>query len=262
VILDRFLLTDKVAIVTAAGKGIGAASAIALAEAGADILVAGRTESNLRETAAKITSAGRRAEIAALDLSDPEVNGSLAGICMERFGRIDVVVNNLGGWLPRAILDVSFGHLERAFSFNVSTAHALLRTAVPSMLESGGGTIVNISSLTAAVGARGMVAYSTAKAALSHYTRSAAAELGPRVRVNAIQVGTIATDAIDIVIQDDGMRTQVESTTALKRIGDTEDIASTVLYLASPASSYVTGVVLPVDGGAKGLQLDLGLPDL
>jgi 7-alpha-hydroxysteroid dehydrogenase len=262
VILDRFRLSDKVAIVTAAGKGIGAASAKALAEAGADILLAGRTEANLAEVAKEISSAGRRAEIVALDLSEPDATASLAGTCMERFGRIDVVVNNLGGWLPRPLLDVSFGHLERAFRFNVSTAHALLRAAVPSMLEGGGGTIVNISSLTAAVGARGMVAYSTAKAALSHYTRSAAAELGPRIRVNAIQVGTIATDAIDIVIQDDAMRTQVEGTTSLKRIGDPEDIASTVLFLASPASSYITGVVLPVDGGAKGLQLDLGLPDL
>jgi 7-alpha-hydroxysteroid dehydrogenase len=107
-----------------------------------------------------------------------------------------------------------------------------------------------------------MIAYATAKSALSHYTRVAAAELGPRIRVNAIEVGTIATSAIDIVIQDDSMRTQVEQTTALGRIGEPEEIASAVVFLASPAGGYVTGAILKVDGGAKGMQLDLGLPDL
>ena len=95
--------------------------------------------------------------------------------------------------MPRPILEVTPGHLERAFRFNVATAHALVRAGVPIMLDGGGGAIVNISSFAASVGARGMVAYATAKAALSHYTDSAAAELGPRIRVNAIEVGTVAT---------------------------------------------------------------------
>jgi 7-alpha-hydroxysteroid dehydrogenase len=261
-ILDRFRLTDLVAVVTAAGKGIGAASAVALAEAGADVLIAARTASDLDAVAQRVRDAGRRAEAVAIDLADPEATASLAGVALERFGRLDLLVNNLGGWMPRPILDVTPGHLERAFRFNVSTAHALVRSSVPVMLSHGGGAIVNISSLTASIGARGMVAYSTAKAALSHYTRSAAAELGPRIRVNAIEVGTIATAAIDVVIQDEATRTHVEDTTALKRIGVPEDIAAAVVFLVSPAGGYVTGTVIHVDGGAKGLQLDLGLPDL
>jgi 7-alpha-hydroxysteroid dehydrogenase len=260
-ILDRFLLTDRVAIVTAAGKGIGAATAVALAEAGADVVIAARTSSDLESVASRISEAGRRAEAVTLDLSDPDATATLAEVASERFGRLDVVVNNLGGWMPRPILDVSFGHLERAFRFNVSTAHGLIRSAVPVMLAEGGGAIVNISSLTATVAARGMIAYATAKSALSHYTKVAAAELGPRIRVNAIEVGTIATAAIDVVIHDDAMRTQIEGTTALKRIGRPEEIASAVLFLASEAGSYVTGTIMHVDGGAKGMQLDLGLPD-
>jgi 7-alpha-hydroxysteroid dehydrogenase len=261
-ILDRFRLTDKVAVVTAAGKGIGAATAVALAEAGADLVIAARTPADLDAVAKRIADAGRRAEKVAIDLAEPESAASLARIAKDSFGRLDVVVNNLGGWMPRPILDVSYGHLERAFRFNVSTAHSLVRAAVPVMLENSSGAIVNISSLTASVGARGMVAYATAKAALSHYTRSVAAELGPKIRVNAIEVGTIATAAVEVVIHDEQMRTHVEDSTALRRIGEPEDIAAAVVFLASPAGGYVTGTVLHVDGGAKGLQLDMGLPDL
>ena len=134
-ILDRFQLTDKVAVVTAAGKGIGAASAVALAEAGADVVVAARTQADLDSIAERISAAGRTAKTVALDLSDPAATATLAEVAVDAFGRLDVVVNNLGGWMPRPILEVSPGHMERAFRFNVSTAHALVRTAVPVMLE-------------------------------------------------------------------------------------------------------------------------------
>jgi 7-alpha-hydroxysteroid dehydrogenase len=261
-ILDKFRLTDKVAVVTAGGKGIGAASAVALAEAGADVVVAARTVSDLESVGQRIKAAGRMAVTVELDLSDPAAAASLAQVALDSFGRLDVVVNNLGGWMPRPILEVSAGHLERAFRFNVSTAHALLRSAVPIMLEGGGGSIVNISSFAATVGARGMVAYATAKAALSHYTKSAAAELGPRVRVNAIAVGTVATQSVELVIQDDEARARIESTTALRRPGHPDEMAAAVVFLAAPSGSYITGTVLHADGGAQGYQIDLGLPDL
>ena len=261
-ILDKFRLTDQVAVVTAGGKGIGAASAVALAEAGADVVIAARTESDLDSVAKRIESAGRRAKTVAVDLSDPASTATLAQVALEAFGRLDVVVNNLGGWMPRPILEVSPGHLERAFRFNVATAHALVRSAVPVMLDGGGGSIVNITSFSAYVGARGMVAYATAKAALSHYTKSAASELGPRIRMNAIAVGTVATAAIEMVIHDDEARSRIEATTALRRVGEPEEIAAAVVFLAAPSGSYVTGSVLHADGGAQGYQIDLGLPDL
>jgi 7-alpha-hydroxysteroid dehydrogenase len=261
-ILDRFRLTDRAAVVTAAGKGIGAAAAVALAEAGADVVIAARTQADLETVAKRVEAAGRRAETVVVDLSDPQSAATLAETALRSFGRLDVIVNNLGGWMPRPILEVTPGHLERAFRFNVATAHALVRAGAPVMLAGEGGAIINISSFAASVGARGMVAYATAKAALSHYTRSAAAELGPRIRVNAIGVGTVATSAIEMVIQDDEARSLIERTTSLRRPGQPEEIAAAVVFLAAPSGSYVTGTVLHVDGGAQAYQLDLGLPDL
>jgi 7-alpha-hydroxysteroid dehydrogenase len=261
-ILERFRLDDRAAIVTGAGRGIGAATARALAEAGADVVISARTEEQLKEVAVDIEAAGRRAVIVPADLSDLEAVAALAAAARESFGRVDVVVNNVGGSMPRPFLDTSTGYLERALRFNVGTAHALTRAAVPLMLDGGGGAVVNISSTMARVSGRGYLAYGTAKAALSHYTRLAARDLAPRIRVNAIAVGSVATSALDVVLQDDAMRGAMEASTPLGRIGEPEEIAATVLYLASPAGGYVTGKVIEVDGGLDQPNLDLGLPDL
>ena len=183
-------------------------------------------------------------------------------IAKRELGRVDIVVNNVGGTMPRPFLDTSPERLIREFSWNVATAHALTRAAVPLMLEGGGGAVVGISSMMGRTAGRGFVAYGTAKAALSHWTRLAAQDLAPRIRVNAIAVGSIATSALEIVLDDDGLRTAMEQGTPLKRIGDPEEIAATVLFLASPAGGYVTGKVVEVDGGIEQPNLDMGLPDL
>ncbi len=261
-ILDRFRLTDQVAIVTGAGRGIGAATALALAEAGADVVLSARSADQLQAVADTIVAAGRRAEIVPADLSDLDAVAGLVERARHAFGRLDLVVNNVGGAMPRPFLDTSPGRMEQAFHFNVATAHALLRPAVPLMLEHGGGSAVNISSAMGRVAGRGYLAYGTAKAALAHYTRLAAADLSPRIRVNAIAVGSVATSALDIVMQTEALKTALEAGTPLGRIGDPDDIAATVVYLASEAGSYVTGKVLEVDGGIEGPNLDMGLPDL
>src|SRR4051794_33703228 len=197
-ILDRFLVTDRVAIVTGAGRGIGAASAIALAEAGADVVIAARSEDQLAEVAAKIEAVGRRAHVVAADLSDYDAVAALAPAAVEAFGRLDIVVDNLGGSMPRPFEHTSARFLDEAFSFNVTTAHALNRAAVPLMLETGGGSIVGISSVMGRVTGRGFLAYGTAKGALAHYTELAAMDLSPRIRVNGIWVGSVATSALEI----------------------------------------------------------------
>ncbi|MFG1852412.1 SDR family oxidoreductase [Actinomadura geliboluensis] len=259
---DRFRIDGRAAVVTGAGRGIGAATAVALAEAGADVAISARTEEQLREVAARIEAAGRRALIVPADLSDPDTAADLAGRAAAEFGRLDIVVNNMGGAMPAPFMDTKPRHLEKAFRFNVATAHALTRAAVPHLLESGGGSVVNISSAVGRIAGRGYLAYGSAKAALAHYTRLAAFDLAPRVRVNAIAVGSVATSALDIVMTDDGLRAEMERMTPLRRVGDPEDVAAAVLYLASPASAYVTGSVLRVDGGIDTPNLDLHLEDL
>jgi 7-alpha-hydroxysteroid dehydrogenase len=133
---------------------------------------------------------------------------------------------------------------------------------VPIMLDGDGGAVVNISSTVGRTSGRGYLAYGTAKAALSHYTRLAARDLAPRIRVNAIAVGAVATSALEVVMTDDRMRTDLEASTPLRRVGEPDDIAATVLFLASEAGSYLTGKVVEVDGGLDTPNVDLGLPDL
>jgi 7-alpha-hydroxysteroid dehydrogenase len=263
-ILDRFKVTDQVAIVTGSGRGIGAAAAVALAEAGADIVLAARTEEQLGEVAKQVEATGRRAVTVVADLSDVDQMIALAQTAMDKLGRIDILVNNLGGTMPRPLLDTSARFLEEAFHFNVGAGHALVRAAVPLMLEGDhpGGSIVNVSSVMGHAGARGYIGYGTVKGALDQYTRLAAQDLAPRIRVNAVAVGSTATSALEIVLTNDELRTAMETTTPLRRIGDPVEIASAIVFLASPAGSYVTGEILKVDGGLQTANLDFGLPDL
>ena len=282
-ILDLFRVTGRVAVVTGAGRGLGAAAAVALAEAGADVVISARSADQLAKVAAQVEKAGRRALVVPADLSDLDAAAGLAGAAVEEFGRLDIVVNNVGGAMPRPFPATMPRHLESAFHFNVAVAHALTQAAVPHLLAAAGagteegdtapgaglGTapvpasaVINISSTVGRAAGRGYLAYGTAKAALAHYTRLAAADLAPRIRVNAIAVGAAATSALDIVLTDDGLLRQLEQATPLRRIGDPREVAAAVVFLASPASGYITGKILEVDGGIERPNLDLGIPDL
>jgi len=258
---EAFRLTDKVAIVTGAGRGIGAAIARTFAAAGADVVIAARTKEQLDEVAADINAAGRRAVVMPFDVNDTDGVGALVDAAVNELGRLDVVVNNAGGTMPRPMLDTSPGFLERAFHFNVTSAFALSKAAAPELLRTE-GSIVNISSAMGRMSDRGFIGYGTAKAALAHLTRLMAADLAPRVRVNAIAVGSVATSALEVVLTDDNLRNGMVDNTPLKRLGEPEEIAYGALYLASRAGAYITGKVLEIDGGIEAPNLGLGLPDL
>jgi 7-alpha-hydroxysteroid dehydrogenase len=261
-VLERFRVDGKVAIVTGAGRGIGAATAVALAEAGADVLLAARTKEQLEAVAEQVRAHGQRALVVPTDVDDEERLAALADQAVSELGRLDIVVNNAGGTAPRPFTATSAGYLQRSFHFNVVTAFVLSKAAVPHMLASGGGSIVNISSAIGRLRDRGFVAYGTAKAALSHMTKLMAADLSPTIRVNGIAVGSVATSALETVLTDDAIRNEMVSRTPLKRLGEADDIAIAALYLASGASSFVTGKIFEVDGGLEEANLVLGIPDV
>src|SRR4051794_9840401 len=261
-LLDRFRLDDRVAIITAAGRGIGAASALALAESGADVVISARTADQLDDVAAQVKERGRRAVVVPADLSDLDAVAGLVDTAREEFGRLDIVVNNVGGSMPMPFADTDVKAFEGAFHFNVTTAFALTKAALPHLLDSGNGSVVNITSAMGRFRDRGFVAYGTAKAALAHMTRLLAADVAPKVRVNGVAPGSIATSALDLVLTDQTLHDEMVSKTPLRRLGVADDIALAVLYLASDAAAYVTGKVLEVDGGIEASNLDMHLPDL
>jgi 7-alpha-hydroxysteroid dehydrogenase len=260
--LDRFRLDGKVAIVTGAGRGIGAAIARTFGDAGANVTVASRTKEQLVAVAADIEAAGQRALVLPTDVNENEAVEDIVAQTMAEFGRLDIVVNNAGGTMPRPFLDTSAGFLERSFHFNVTTAFVLTKAAAPHLLATGSGSVVNISSAIGRLRDRGFVGYGTAKAALSHMTRLLAADLAPKVRVNGIAVGSVATSALQTVLDTPEIHDEMVRRTPLKRLGDPDDIAACALYLASEASSFVTGKIMEVDGGLEEANLELGLPDL
>jgi 7-alpha-hydroxysteroid dehydrogenase len=260
-ILDRFKLTGKVAIVTGAGRGIGRAIAEAYAEVGADVVCAARTQEQIDDTAAAVRKHGRRALAIACDVTERAQLEAVVTATLREFGRIDVVVNNAGGWPPKGWQRTNDKFLEGAFRFNVTQAYLLSRMAIPHMRERGGGAIVNISSAISRLIDPGFIAYGTSKAALNYLTKSLAAEVAPAVRVNAIAVGAVDTSALRPFLNDE-LESKMAAMTPMGRIGQPEDIALMALYLASPASAWVTGKIFEVDGGTEKSNWPLDLSDI
>ena len=262
-ILDRFKLTDRVAIVTGAGKGIGRGIALAFAEAGAHVACAARTQADLEATAAEVRARGRRALVVPCDVMQTAALEALVAATLAEFSRLDLLVNNAGGSGPRPALQTSERFFENALRFNATSPFLLTRLAVPKMVETaGGGAVVNISSRSSDMVQTGFVAYAAGKAALNMVTRNLAAEFAPKVRVNGLSVGGVDTDALSVVLRDERARRAFEAGTPMGRPGTVEDIAAAALYLASPAAGWVTGKVFQIDGGTEAPAIRVPVPPL
>ena len=254
-ILDLFRVDGQVAVVTGSGRGIGRAIAIALAEAGADVVVTSRRADDVAEVAAQVRAMGRRAVEAPADLREPGTPQRLAQLAVDEFGHLDIWVNNAGGTDDAHVQPLTVTTDEQMrdmFELNLLAAFAGSREAALRMTN--GGAIVNVSSGAGMRAAPNTGAYAASKAALLNLTQTMAAELAPYgIRVNAISPGMVPTDSFYRVLQfTEADLAKLAATVPLGRMGRPEDMAAAVLYLASPAAGWVTGQNLLIGGGRDG----------
>ena len=247
-LLDRFDLSDRVAVVTGSGQGIGRAIAWGLADAGCDVVLNARRIPDLEETARGIEERGRRALIVPGDIRD--LSESLADEAMATFGRIDIWVNNVGGSdekTTRSLIDTPDDIFRAQLELNLTSAFQGCKAAAKRMKP--GSSIVNISSGAGMRGSPFTGPYAAAKAGMNNLSQTLALELAPDIRVNTVAPGPVATEAFDQVLNTGGQLEAIAATIPLGRMGVPDDIAGAVLYLASDAASWVTGQLILVAGG-------------
>jgi NAD(P)-dependent dehydrogenase (short-subunit alcohol dehydrogenase family) len=241
--------TGKVVIVTGGSKGLGRAMALGFAEAGADVVVASRKLELCETVADEVRAMGRRALAVSCHVGDWEQCGALVDAAAAEFGRIDVLVNNAGiAPVPPSLIDVTADLFDKTIAVNLKGPLRLTALAAEHM--SAGGSVINISSKASLHPTSFTVVYAAAKAGLNALTKAAASELGPRgIRVNAIVCGTFHTDSFHASLPSEEMQAQMASKVSLGRIASAGEIVGTALYLASDASSYLTGELILLDGG-------------
>lgn len=241
-------LSGQVAIVTGASRGIGKAIALGLGSTGAKVACAARNEEKLRETVEAITSAGGTAEVFVCDVTNSESAQGLADAVMEKWERLDILVNNAGITRDTLLPRMSDEEWDDVIATNLKSVFLLTRAATQIMMRQRYGRVINISSVSGLVGNPGQANYSASKAGVIGFSRTVAKELGKRkVTVNAICPGFISTEMTDTL--GPALVDEVKKRVPAKRLGQTEEIADAVLFLASGSAAYITGQVLTVDGG-------------
>jgi NAD(P)-dependent dehydrogenase (short-subunit alcohol dehydrogenase family) len=242
-------LADKVAIITGASRGIGAAAARTFAMAGATVVLAARDKQALAAVAEDIVASGGQALAVATDVGDPASVKRLVAQTLDAYGRLDAAFNNAGdGHMPTPLADVAVDDFDRAVRVNLRGVFLCMKYEIPAMLESGGGAIVNMSSTAGLNGVRGIAGYVAAKHGIIGLTKAAALDYAARnIRVNAVAPGPIRTDRISQL--SDAAREPIVRAVPLGRIGRPEEVGALAAWLCSDQAGFITGATIPIDGG-------------
>jgi len=249
--VSLFDLTGKNAFITGASRGIGRSIAVALAEAGADVALVARSEDGLAETASAVTAAGRKAFVIPADVTSQEAVSEAVATAIDQLGEVDVVVNNAGGSnFMVGFRDLRLTGWDKLMRLNLDSAVYVCHAFAGHLLDRGQGSVINVASVAGVAGSPLLVPYGAAKAGLISLTKSLAVEWGAAgVRVNALCPGWTATDLNRNLWQDPTAGPATIATVPMQRWGRAEEMAGPAVFLASEASSYMTGQVLIVDGG-------------
>jgi NAD(P)-dependent dehydrogenase (short-subunit alcohol dehydrogenase family) len=250
-LFESLRLDGQVALVTGAGRGIGATIARYLAEEGAEVVLLSRTLSELQTVAQQITEAGGRASIRQCDVIDAKALRAI----IDELPRLDILVNNAGTNIPEPMIEVSDEHLDHLLNLNIRSCFIAAQAAVKKMLQDPdrakkGGSVIHISSQMGHIGSPNRTVYCTTKHAIEGLTKAMAIELAEHnIRVNSVAPTFVDTPLVRQVVNTDEKRAFLFSKIPLGHLAETEDIAAAVAYLASPAARMVTGTCLKVDGG-------------
>ena len=248
---ELFSLKDKVAIVTGASRGIGRAIALGFAKAGADVALAARSEGDLKSLADEIGDVGQRSIVVPTDVTQRDQIGTLVNRTVEELGGLDILVNNAGGTKFMApIVGLRPEGWDKAMALNLDSVFHATQLAAQKMLGNGGGSIIQISSVAGIIGTESLSYYSAAKGGVRLFSQSVAKELAESgVRVNSISPGWVATDLNSNLRADEATSKFATDMVPMKRWGEPEEIVGAAIFLASDASSFVTGSTVVVDGG-------------
>ncbi|MEY2472630.1 MAG: hypothetical protein QOK28_1959 [Actinomycetota bacterium] len=246
-------------MITGGASGQGRAAALAFADAGARVVVADVNDVGANETVKLVEERGGEAMAIEADVSRRIDNESMVDASIERFGRLDVLYNNAAVQMSGHLLECTDEEWDATMATNLDAVFWACRAAIPRMLDGGRGSIINTASVLGLIGSAGYCAYGAAKAGLVALTRQIAVEYGPVVRANVIAPGSIDTPRFRKVAEDMGMEREdflemLHRNIPLHRLGTAEDVAGIALFLASDQSAYVTGAVIPADGGLAALR--------